>query len=78
MVGLDDLFARQEATLRQCCEAITAVWAKSIQQMAEGASIAERNGSRDLARRLRGRVAALEARILLLRESFLKADPPNP
>ncbi len=75
VVGLDDLFERQEAALRRCCQVMIAVWEKSIEQMAEGAAIAERSGSRDLARRLRRRVAALESRALLLRETFLKADP---
>ena len=76
VVDLDDLFERQAAELRRCCEVMIAVWEKSIGQMAEGAAIAERSGSRDLARRLGRRVAALESRALLLREAFLKADPP--
>ena len=76
IVGLDDLFERQASELRHCCEVMTAVWEKSIQQMTEGAAIAERSGSRDLARRLRSRVAALESRALILRETFLKDDPP--
>jgi hypothetical protein len=76
VVGLDELFERQTAALRSCCEAMIAVWERSIEQMAEGAAIAERNGSRDLARRLRRRIADLAARVLLLRGSFLQADPP--
>lgn len=76
VVSLDDLFGRQAAVLQRCCEAMIAVWERSIEQMAEGAAIAERSGSRDLATRLRGRVAALQSRLLLLRETFLKTNPP--
>jgi hypothetical protein len=76
VVGLDDLFERQAAALRRCCEAMIAVWKKSMAQMGEGAAIADRSGSRDLARRLRRRVADLGERLLLLRETFLNADPP--
>ena len=72
VVGLDDVFERQAADLRRCCELMIPVWTKSITQMIEGAAIAERSGSRDLAARLRRRVAALEARVQLLRETFLK------
>ncbi len=76
VVGLDVLFERQAAGLRRCCEVMIAAWEKSIEQMAEGAAIAERSGSRDLARRFRLRVAALESQTLLFRETFLKANPP--
>ena len=75
VISLDDLFERQTATLQQCCELMVAAWDKSIRQMAEGAAIAERSGSRDLAGRLRRRVEALESRALLLRNTFLKVDP---
>jgi hypothetical protein len=75
VVSLDDLFERQTATLRHCCELMVAAWDKSIRQMSEGAAIAERSGSRDLAGRLRRRVEALESRALLLRNTFLKGDP---
>jgi hypothetical protein len=76
VIDLDHLFERQAAALRHCCEAMIAVWERSIEQMSEGAAIAERSGSRDLAGRLRHRVADLGVRVLLLREAFLKVDPP--
>ena len=75
VVSLDDLFESQTATLRQCCELMIAAWDKSIRQMTEGAAIAERSGSRDLGRRLRRRVEALESRAYLLRNTFLKGGP---
>src|ERR1041384_1016453 len=75
VISLDNLFERQTATLRQCCELMVAAWDRSIRQMAEGAAIAERSGSRDLAGRLRRRVESLESRALLLRDTFLKRNP---
>jgi len=49
-------------------------WEKSIGQMSEGADIARRHGSQDLAQRLQRRVADLRARVLLFRGTFLTAD----
>ena len=52
-----------------------ATWEKSIGQMAEGAKVASRHGAQDLAQRLGRRIAALEARVQLFRNTFLDADP---
>jgi hypothetical protein len=46
-------------------------WERSIAQMTEGAQIARRHGSEDLARRLNLRVNALEIKVRLFRETFL-------
>ena len=76
VVSLSDLFDRQTVALRQSFELIIETWEKSIRQMTEGADIADRHGSQDLALRLRRRVAALEARIALFRDTFMKLPPP--
>ena len=73
-VSLSDLFERQTMDLRHCFEGLIATWEKSIREMAEGAEVARRHGSQDLAQRLDRRVTVLQARVLLFRETFLKAD----
>jgi len=75
VVGLGELFDRQSVELRGCVELLIATWEKSIHQMAEGAELAGRHGSEDLAQRFRGRMSVLEAQVTLFRETFLKADP---
>ena len=76
VLGLDELFERQSGALKQCFEAMISAWERSVRQLGDGADVARRNGSLDLERRLRSRIGVLEARILLLRETFLKPDPP--
>ena len=73
-VSLADLFERQTAELRRCFEGMIETWEKSIRQMSEGAEVARRHGSQDLSQRLQRRVALLQSRVLLFRETFLKAD----
>lgn len=73
-VSLDELFEQQTGDLRRCFEGMIGTWEKSILQMSQGAEIAGRLGSQDLSHRLRQRVAALEARVLLFRKTFLKHD----
>jgi hypothetical protein len=75
VVGLGELFDRQSVELRQCVELLIATWQKSIRQMAEGAGLAGRHGSQELAQRFHGRMNALEAQVKLFRETFLKGDP---
>ena len=75
VVGLGELFDRQSAELRHCVELMIETWEKSIRQMEEGAEIAARHGSQDLARRLQGRVAVLEAQVRLFRETFVDSPP---
>jgi hypothetical protein len=76
VLGLDELFERQSAALKQCFENMIAAWERSVRQLGDGADIAKRSGSPDLERRLRYRIGVLQARILLLRETFLKPESP--
>jgi len=76
VLGLDELFERQSGPLKRVFESMIAAWERSVRQLGDGADVAKRSGSPDLERRLRYRIGVLQARILLLRETFLKQAPP--
>jgi hypothetical protein len=71
---LDHLFSSQRDELRNSFKALIGAWEKTIGQLTEGAAIARSHGSQDLELRLRRRVATLEEKIRLFRDTFL-ADP---
>jgi hypothetical protein len=74
IVGLESLFAVHREALRTCFELMIATWQRSLAQLTEGAEIARKHGSEDLAKRLSLRVTALEGKIRLFRETFLSGD----
>jgi hypothetical protein len=74
IVRLDSLFEAHRESLRTCFEIMIGTWERSVVQMTEGVKIARRHGSEDLAQRLSSRVAALEMKIRLFRETFLSGD----
>lgn len=74
VVDLETLFETYREALQSCFELMIGAWERSVAQMAEGAEIARQHGSEDLAQRLGRRVAALEQKIRLFRETFLSGD----
>ena len=74
IVGLESLFAVHREALQTCFEIMIGMWQRSVAQLTEGAEIARKHGSEDLAKRLSLRVTALEEKVQLFRETFLSGD----
>jgi len=78
VVGLEPLFKGHADALRSSFDLLIGTWEKSINQLSEGARVARRHGSEKLAQRLRERVATLESKVRLLRETFFSDPGPSP
>jgi hypothetical protein len=69
--ALDRLFESHRDELRISCQALISTWERTIGQLTDGAAVAGRHGSLELAERLRRRVATLQEKVRLFRETFL-------